>query len=112
MPNTATVSVDDVPPDAQLLDVREDEEWSAGHIDGALHVPMYQLPDLLAADANTLQPGVPVYVVCRVGARSAQVAAWLNQQGYDARNVDGGMLAWQRAHRPMSRDDGAAPQVV
>ncbi|MEP6598360.1 MAG: rhodanese-like domain-containing protein [Actinomycetota bacterium] len=107
-----TVTVDQIPADALLLDVREDEEWSAGHIAGALHVPMYDLPDLLAIGSGGLTPQAPVYVICKVGARSAQVTAWLNKQGYDARNVHGGMLAWHDARRPMASDNGAPPQVI
>lgn len=48
-----------------------------------------------------LGEGERVYVVCRVGGRSAQVAAYLLQQGLDAVNVDGGMLAWESAGRPL-----------
>jgi rhodanese-related sulfurtransferase len=42
-------------------------------------------------------------VICHVGARSAQVALWLRAQGYDAHNVDGGMLAWEAAGLPVVR---------
>ena len=72
-----------LPADAVLLDVREDDEWSAGHIDGARHVPMYQVPQHVNY-AEDLSPDVPIVVVCKMGGRSAQVTAWLNQQGYDA----------------------------
>ena len=47
-----------------------------------------------------------------MGGRSAHVTAWLNDQGYDAVNLDGGMLAWAVAGRPMSSDDGRPPRVV
>lgn len=106
------VSVHDVPSDALLLDVREDEEWAAGHIAGALHVPMFDLPDRLAVDPGTLTADAEIYVVCRIGARSAQVASWLAAQGFDARNVEGGMLAWRRAQLPMVAESGTAAQVI
>jgi rhodanese-related sulfurtransferase len=47
-----------------------------------------------------------------VGSRSAQVAAWLIQNGFDARNLEGGMLAWAAAGRPMISADGTPPQVA
>jgi rhodanese-related sulfurtransferase len=44
MSDFETVTVTDIPADAKILDVREDYEWSAGHAEGALHVPLDQLP--------------------------------------------------------------------
>jgi rhodanese-related sulfurtransferase len=107
-----TVDAASVPPDAVLLDVREDYEWAAGHIDGALHVPMMQLPQRLQYDPGPVTPENPVVVVCKVGSRSAQVTAWLRHQGYDATNLAGGMVAWQAAGRPMRAEDGGAPRVL
>lgn len=83
--------------EAFLLDVREDDEWSAGRVPGAVHVPMHEVP----ARLDVLPTGVSVAVICRVGARSAQVAHWLRAQGYDAHNVEGGMLGWQAAGLPV-----------
>lgn len=91
---------------ATLIDVREDDEWAAGHIKGAMHIPMNQIPGRVAE----LPPG-PLIIVCKMGGRSAQVTAWLHQQGHDARNLDGGMLAWAVAHQPMTADDGRTPTV-
>jgi len=107
-----TVQVSQIPDGAILLDVREDDEWAAGHIDGAVHVPMMQVPQRLQYDPGSLTPDAPLVVVCKVGGRSAQVTAWLLQQGYDAVNLDGGMLAWQGAGRPMVADGGAPPEVI
>ncbi len=93
--------------DAVLLDVREDDEWVAGHVPGAVHVPMGQVPDRLDE-----LPGERVHVLCRSGGRSAKVTAFLNAAGRDAVNVDGGMQAWAAAGRPMvAETDGVAPQV-
>ena len=106
-----TVTIDGVPnplPEGLVvLDVREPIEWQYGHIEGALHIPMRELPDRLdeVPDAQTL-------VVCKVGGRSAQVVMWLNQQGRDSVNLDGGMLEWAGAGRPMVSETGADPQVV
>jgi rhodanese-related sulfurtransferase len=106
-----TVDVGDLPADAVLLDVREDDEWSAGHIESALHVPMNQVPQHVNY-TDELSPDQKVVVVCKMGGRSAQVTAWLNQQGYDAVNLDGGMLAWATSGRPMVSDDGRPPRVA
>jgi rhodanese-related sulfurtransferase len=97
-----------VPDGATLLDVREDDEWQAGHVPGSVHVPMSALPGRIAdvPDAD------PLVVVCKVGGRSAQVAAWLRAQGRPAVNLDGGLLGWQAAGRPLATDDGRPPTVL
>jgi rhodanese-related sulfurtransferase/glyoxylase-like metal-dependent hydrolase (beta-lactamase superfamily II) len=77
-------------PNALLVDVREQNEWDAGHIEGAVHIPMAQLPDRL----EELDKKMMTIVVCRSGNRSGKVAAWLINRGYDALNMTGGMLAW------------------
>jgi len=107
-----TVDVADLPADALLLDVREDDEWAAGHIEGAVHVPMMTVPQRLQYEPGPVTPERDVVVVCKVGSRSAQVTAWLNQQGYSAANLAGGMLAWEAAGRPMQSSDGRPPTVI
>ena len=107
-----TVDVTRLPADAVLLDVREHDEWTAGHIAGAVHVPMMQLPQRLQYDAGPITPDAEIVVVCKVGGRSAQVTAWLRRQGYDAVNLAGGMLAWEAAGRPMESEDGAPARVA
>ena len=107
-----SIPIDQIPPGALLLDVREDDEWAAGHIDGAVHVPMGRIPHQLQLDPGPITPDTPVVVVCKVGSRSAQVTAWLLRQGYDAVNLAGGMLAWEGAGRPMTADAGAPAQVI
>lgn len=109
--NVPTIDLTEIPSDALMLDVREDEEWTAGHIDGARHVPMYQVPQHVGL-AEDLSTDVPIVVVCKMGGRSAQVTAWLNQHGYQACNLEGGMLAWAQAGRPMVSEDGTPPHVA
>ena len=92
---------------AVLVDVRNDDEWAAGHAPGAVHVPLADLP----ARLGELDLGSPVHVVCRGGGRSARATAWLVQNGVDAVNVDGGMGAWAEAGRPMVCEDGGPPRV-
>lgn len=97
-----------VPADAYLLDVREPDEWVAGHAPQAVHIPMTQIQgrvDEVPADTT-------VYVVCRVGGRSMQVTAWLNQLGREAINVGGGMQSWEFARRPMVSETGQEPFVA
>ena len=96
-----------VPAEAVLLDVREPDEWQAGHIEGALHIPLGDLPTRV----GELPSDSEVIVVCRSGARSARAVAWLTQNGYSAVNLDGGMHAWAAAGREMVSDTGEAPTV-
>ena len=81
----------------QILDVREDFEVAEGMIPGALHIPMGQLGTRLQEVEKTR----PVIVVCRSGNRSARVADALNDAGYTADTMAGGMAAWQRAGLPI-----------
>jgi rhodanese-related sulfurtransferase len=110
--NVPTVTVDELPAAAVLLDCREDGEWAAGHIDGATHIPMNQIPTRLADGSAELTPERQIVVVCKVGSRSAHVAGWLNRNGYDALNLGGGMLAWAASGRPMITADGSTPYVA
>lgn len=87
-----------------LLDVREHDEWNAGHAPQAVHIPLYELPGRLAE----VPAHRPLSVVCRVGGRSAQATAWLLAQGVEARNVEGGMLAWAAQALPVVSDAGQA----
>lgn len=101
-----------MPAGAVVLDVREDDEWVAGHIPGAVHVPMMRVPQRLQFDPGPLTPDAEIVVVCKVGSRSAQVTAWLRRQGYDAANLAGGLMAWEAAGRPLEADGGGPAQVV
>lgn len=93
--------------DDLLLDVREDDEWAAGRAVGAVHVPM---SELLARIAE-VPTDRPVAVICHSGGRSAQVTAYLVTNGWQARNVDGGMTAWSGLGLPMEADAGRPPHL-
>jgi rhodanese-related sulfurtransferase len=99
-----TLTVDDLPAtlpeDVVVLDVREPHEWAAGHIEGAVHIPLGVLP----VRAQELDPQVRTIVVCHLGGRSAQATMWLERQGHQAVNLDGGMEAWEAAGRPVVTD--------
>ena len=84
--------------DADLVDVREPYEYEAGHIEGARHVP---IPEL-AAFAQELDPDRPVVFVCRVGGRSAMAAGAFQRAGFDAYNLAGGVVEWERAGLPFT----------
>nr|WP_042416298.1 rhodanese-like domain-containing protein [Streptacidiphilus anmyonensis] len=103
-PTVPTVDISAVPADAVLLDVREQDEWDAGHASDAVHIPMSQF----VARIGELPEAEPLYVVCRVGGRSAQVVQYLVAQGRSAVNVDGGMLAWEASGRELVSDSGQA----
>lgn len=96
-----------VPEGYVLLDVREHEEWEAGHAPGAVHIPMGELPTRL----DDIPEG-DLLVVCRTGGRSGRSVAWLNQAGFDAYNVDGGMKEWEQAGLPVVSEKDAPPQVL
>jgi rhodanese-related sulfurtransferase len=90
-----------------LLDVREHDEWQRGHADGAKHIPMGEVPARLdEIDADTT-----LFVVCHAGGRSMRVSQYLMRNGYEPINVNGGMLAWAGAGRPVITNDGSAGTV-
>jgi rhodanese-related sulfurtransferase len=103
------VSVDQIPSGAFLLDVREHDEWEAGHAPDAHHVPMHDVPARLAE----IPTDSDVVVACRMGSRSARVTAYLLAQGWESVvNLEGGMQAWQASGRPVQRPDGTGPGTV
>ena len=111
VPSVSVADLDREPADTVFLDVREDEEWVAGHAADAIHVSLSELPAGLV-DSGALDGTGRVVVVCRVGARSAQVAAWLTREGYDAVNLIGGMEAWVQAGRPIIGPDGSHGVII
>lgn len=92
----------------QVVDVREPAEWDAGHIDGAVHLPLGEL-DKRAAD---LDRAVTVVTVCRSGERSSTAASTLRAAGFDAESLDGGLEAWSAQGLPLRRSDGSPGDVT
>ncbi len=77
-----------------ILDVREVDEYEAGHVAASLLIPLGEL----ASRTPELSKDVPLYVICRSGNRSKQASEILLKAGFkDVRNVEGGILAWQDA---------------
>jgi len=106
VPSVTAAQVDD---SAFLLDVREPDEWAAGHAPGAHHVPMMEVPARMAEVPTEAE----VVVVCRSGGRSGQVTSWLMGNGWDnVRNLDGGMHSWAAAGREIVSENGQPARVL
>lgn len=82
---------------AVIVDVRENDEWNAGHIAGAIHIPLGEISNHLP-ELSKYQNS-PVIMQCRSGARSAKAADILAKAGFTkVHNLDGGLNAWQKAN--------------
>lgn len=92
---------------ALILDVREPDEWAAGHAADAVWIPMGDV----AERHSELPTDVDIYVICRSGARSATVTEALNAWGYRAKNIAGGSIAWA-AEGLAFVDDAGNPGIV
>ena len=84
-------------PSGTVVDVRERHEYVAGHVGGALLIPMGQL----SARVHELDRSRPVYVICATGHRSLAMTDLLRACGFDAWSVTGGTNAWARSGRPV-----------
>ena len=93
---------------ALVLDVREPDEWTVGHVDGSVHIPMGEL----GARLDELPADRPIVAVCRSGARSAAVTEALGGRGYDVVNLVGGLQAWVAEGLPLIADDGLPGSVL
>jgi rhodanese-related sulfurtransferase len=76
---------------SQVIDVREVDEVNKGMIPGAIHIPLR----LLEFKLHELDKSKSYIIVCRSGARSGKATEFLNNYGYNATNMTGGMLAWE-----------------
>jgi rhodanese-related sulfurtransferase len=92
---------------ALLIDVREENEWEAGRSAHAQHIALSELPDHLADLAKDRL----IVCVCRSGARSLRATGFLIEQGFEAVNLSGGMLAWEGAEQPLVAD-GDEPAII
>ena len=98
----------DLPAGVFLLDVREDDEWTAGHAPDAVHIPVGALNERAAEIPQDRE----IYVICRSGNRSAYAAQALAARGLNTVNVSDGMTGWAVAGRPMVSEDGTEPHVA
>ena len=93
---------------AMVIDVREPEEWSAGHLPESRLIPMSRVESRLheiATDRSAV-------IVCRSGGRSRAIAQLLNSRSINAVNLAGGLLAWEQAGRPVVSDGGTPGRVI
>jgi rhodanese-related sulfurtransferase len=93
----------------QLVDCREPYEWTAGHVEGAVHIP---LNAIMAGAGRDLDSGTPVAVICRSGNRSELATMMFQARGFEAYNVEGGMEAWEAAGFPFEAEDGSPGHVA
>ncbi|HYJ21699.1 MAG TPA: rhodanese-like domain-containing protein [Solirubrobacterales bacterium] len=87
---------------AQLIDVRVDHEWEAGHLPGATHLPLAELNER----TGEIDKDRPVVLYCRGGNRSTMAAAALADAGYDAAKLSEGIVGWDEAGLPLAPEGG------
>jgi rhodanese-related sulfurtransferase len=88
--------------EAQLIDVRTEHEWTAGHLREATLITLAELSER----AGEIDGGRPVVFYCRSGNRSGVAAEAFREAGHDAHNMEGGILAWVEAELPIEPGDG------
>lgn len=108
VPEIEPRSAHDRADDVVLLDVREPDEFAAGHAPGAVHLPLGRIGEAV----GMIEPGRAVVAICRSGGRSARATEVLRAEGLDVHNLAGGMQAWDGAGLPVVRDDGSAGEVI
>lgn len=93
MSEIQTVNPTEVPADAQLIDVREADEFAQWHAEGAVNLPLSELQERY----GELDLDRDIYVICLSGGRSARAVKWLGTNGIDAINVANGSSGWRDA---------------
>jgi rhodanese-related sulfurtransferase len=88
---------------ALFVDVREADEYEAGHVEGSAHIPIGEIQ----ARWQELLGHETVVVACQIGQRSGLVTDYLREKGLDAHNLEGGLEAWSRAGLPLTSGSGA-----
>ena len=81
-----------------VVDVRESDEYVAGHISGAVHIPLSTIP----VRHSELDKTQTQYLICEAGGRSAQAGMFLESQGFDVVNIAGGTGAWRDSGKPLA----------
>jgi len=108
IPEVSAVDAENSSVENVLVDVREADEWEAGHAARAQWIPL--------ADLETARFRLPmnrrIVCVCRSGVRSARATESLIAWGFDAANMEGGMKAWAKSGLPVVRDDGSPGTVI
>lgn len=106
MSEIRTIDVDEarkcVEEGAQLVDVRDDHEWEAGHIPGAIHIPLPKLSERV----GEIDRERPVVLYCRGGSRCEMATEALAAAGFDAAKLEGGVVGWSKQSLPLEPEDG------
>ncbi|MEV1131618.1 rhodanese-like domain-containing protein [Agromyces sp. NPDC049794] len=89
--------------DAYIIDVREPEELAQASVPGAHHIPLAALP----ARVGDVPRDRTVYVMCHAGGRSARATQFLEAEGFDAVNIDGGITRWHGDGLPITLGSAA-----
>lgn len=103
-------SMENGDPKGYLLDVRQPDEYAAGHLKGA-HLLNWLDQDSFMKEADSIDKGKTIYVYCRSGRRSNEAAGYLAGQGYKVIDMDGGILAWEKDGLPVVTDDSATKRI-
>lgn len=93
---------------AEMIDVRDEHEWEAGHSPHSVHVPMTGLSDA----TTVLSRAHPLVIVSRSGRRAAEAVLHLRAAGIDAVRLEGGLHAWREAGGELESSTGRPPRVI
>lgn len=104
-----TVTPKDIADDAVVLDVREQDEYDAGHAPRAVHIPLSEVPGRIG-ELPEVDGDLPV--VCRSGGRSSRAVEYLAAQGYDVTNVEGGMKQWFADGKSVVTTGDGEPSII
>lgn len=91
-----------------FLDVRKPYEFEAGHVEGATHITLQELPERFPE----LDPNVPVVVTCQIGQRSELAVRFLREHGFESHNLEGGLERWVAEGLPLVATAGTPGTVV
>lgn len=86
-----------------LIDVRQLNEYQSGHVAGAVHIALQEIPDRVEECVSA--DGSPTYFICKVGGRSAQACEYLAGESLNVVNIAGGTLAWLHSGRDVVLGD-------
>jgi rhodanese-related sulfurtransferase len=102
MSDFETVTPTDVPAGAQLIDIREPDEYNQWHAEGAVNLPLSELQSRY----GEFDFDRDIYLICLSGGRSAKAAQWLEMNGIDTINVGSGTIGWRDAGLPIVGTEG------